>query len=137
MPRIIAIDPRAMLAVALGGCVGGLLRYAAAEVFPDRAGVFPWTIFAVNVLGAALLALLVTLILAGLAPRPYLREFAGVGVLGSFTTFSTWMAQSHHLAADDRPDLAALYLGGSLAAGLLAAVAGVLCARALARPRSR
>jgi len=54
-----------------------------------------------------------------------------VGILGSFTTFSTWMAQTHQLAADGRPGLAVAYLAGSLAVGMLAAVAGALTARAL------
>lgn len=130
MPRS-RTDPLALLAVALGGCIGGPLRYAAGEAFPDRPGEFPWTTFAVNVLGAALLGLLLAVVLGGAWARPYAREFLGVGVLGSFTTFSTWMLQTHGLVEDDRPGLATAYVGTSLVAGLVAGVAGIVLGRTM------
>ena len=131
MPRSNRTDARALAAVALGGCIGGPVRYVAGEAFPDDPGEFPWTILTVNVLGAALLGVLLALILGGAWPRPYVREFLGVGVLGSFTTFSTWMLQTHDLVDGGRAGLAAAYVGTSLVVGLLAGIAGVVLGRYL------
>ena len=136
MPRA-AINSRAVLAVALGGCIGGPLRYAAGELFPAQSGEVPWTILVVNVLGTAVLAVLLVFVLAGATTRPYLREFVGVGILGSFTTFSTWMVQSQTLIDDGRPERALVYLGGSLLLGLLAAVGGSVLGRSLISGRRR
>lgn len=131
MPRSRRTDPRALLAVALGGCIGGPLRYAAGEAFPDRPGEFPWTTFAVNVSGAALLGALLAVVLGGAWTRPYVREFFGVGVLGSFTTFSTWMLQTHGLLDDGHSALAAVYVGASVVVGLVAGLAGIVLGRSL------
>lgn len=136
MPRP-RIDARAVLAVALGGCIGGPLRYAAAQLFPEQSGEIPWAILVVNVLGAALLSILLVFVLEGAWTRPYVREFAGVGILGSFTTFSTWMVQSQTLIDDGDRDLALAYVGGSLLLGLLAAVAGLALGRSLMAARRR
>lgn len=131
------INPRAVFAVALGGCIGGPLRYAAVEVVPEQSGQIPWAILVVNVVGAALLALLLVFVLEGTSTAPYLREFAGVGILGSFTTFSTWMVQSQTLIDDGHPERALAYLGGSLLLGLLAAMAGLVLGRSLIAARRR
>lgn len=136
MPRP-RLDPRAALAVALGGCIGGPLRYVATELFPESSGEIPWAILVVNVLGAALLSILLVLVLGGVWTRPYVREFAGVGILGSFTTFSTWMVQSQTLIDDGHPERALAYLVGSLLLGLLAAVAGLTFGRSLMAARRR
>lgn len=112
-------SPRLLLAVAGGGAVGAVLRWAAGELEPDGSG-FPWTTFTVNVLGSALLA--------GLELLPIARRSAvwaaglGPGLLGGFTTFSTTSEQGRALLADDRTALAATYLLGTLAACLVAVV---------------
>ena len=136
MPRR-RIDPRAVLAVALGGCIGGSLRYAAAELFPEQSGEIPWTTLGVNVAGAALLSVLLVFVLEGVWTSPYAREFAGIGILGSFTTFSTWMVQSQRLIDDGQAHLALAYLGGSLLLGMLAAVAGLALGRSWIAARRR
>jgi CrcB protein len=112
-------------AVAVGGAAGALLRYALTLAFPDPSAGFPWTIFAVNVLGCALLATLPAI--------PVLRRHAvlppllGPGVLGGFTTLSTFAEQARALVAGGHVATASAYVLGSLAAGLLAvAVAGRL-----------
>ena len=111
--------PRHFLAVAAGGAAGAVLRYAALQAQPDGAG-FPWTTFAVNVLGSALLA---GLLLVPLARRsPVVAAGLGPGVLGGFTTFSATSEQARALLADGRAGLAAAYVVGTLAAGLLAVV---------------
>ncbi|WP_435770201.1 fluoride efflux transporter FluC [Nocardioides sp. SYSU DS0651] len=112
--------PRLLLAVAAGGSVGGLLRYAAGLAAPDGDG-FPWTTFAVNVVGSALLA---GLLLVPAARRsPVWAAALGPGLLGGFTTFSATSEHGRHLLADGRPALAAAYLLGTAAACALAVVA--------------
>lgn len=116
--------PRHLLAVAAGGACGAVLRYAAIQAQPDGTG-FPWTTFAINVLGSALLA---GLLLLPLARRSTVWAAGlGPGVLGGFTTFSATSEQARALLADGRTGLAAAYVLGTLAAGLVAvAVVGGL-----------
>lgn len=110
---------RLLLAVAVGGAVGAVLRWGAGEVVADGSG-FPWTTFTINVVGCALLA--------GLELLPVVRRSEvwsaalGPGVLGGFTTFSATSEQGRALLADGRTALAAAYLVGTLAACLVAVV---------------
>lgn len=113
--------PLAAAVVALGGAVGALARWSAGEVVPEGSGP-PATTLAVNVIGSFLLAALPAV--AAVRRRPLLALFLGTGLLGGFTTFSAYAEQSRSLAASGRPGLAAVYVAGTLAACLLAALAG-------------
>jgi CrcB protein len=84
-----------------------------------RTGRFPLGILAVNALGSFLLGLLRG---AGVTGDDLL--LSGTALLGSFTTFSTWMAQSERLAGEGDSGLAVANVAGSLAAGIAAVVAG-------------
>jgi CrcB protein len=84
-----------------------------------RAGRFPLGILAVNGLGSLLLGVLHG---AGVAGDELL--LSGSALLGSFTTFSTWMVQSERLAAEGEGGLALANVAGSLAVGIAAVVAG-------------
>jgi CrcB protein len=112
------IRPQVVAAVALGGALGSLLRYALSTGFPDPSGGFPWTVFSINVSGCALLAVL--------PASPVVRRhrllppLLGTGVLGGFTTLSTYGEQARALAADGHDVLAAAYVLGTLGACLLA-----------------
>lgn len=103
--------------VAAGGGLGGFCRWGLGTLLPDGGG-FPWTTFAINVLGSTCLALLPWLI----APRRSHRWalFLGTGVLGGFTTLSTASEQTRELLAGGESGLAAAYLLGTLAACLIA-----------------
>jgi fluoride exporter len=105
-------------AVAVGGAVGASLRYAVTLAHPDSASGFPWTIFAVNVTGCFVLALLPRW--TYVRRRPLLPPLLGTGVLGGFTTMSTFAEQSRALVASGRATVAATYVVGTLAAALLA-----------------
>ncbi|MCR1786119.1 CrcB family protein [Nocardioides carbamazepini] len=109
--------PRLLLAVAAGGAVGAVARYAATELVADGRG-FPWTTFAVNVSGSALLAALLLLPLARRSPT--WAAALGPGVLGGYTTFSATSEQARALLADGRAGLALAYVAGTLAACLVA-----------------
>jgi len=108
----------AVAAVAVGGAAGALLRYGLTAIFPDGAEAFPWTILAVNVVGCFALGLLPGL--AGVRRRPLLTPLLGPGLLGGFTTLSTYSEQTRALLAGGHSLVAAGYVVGTPAACLLA-----------------
>ncbi len=103
--------------MAVGGAAGALARWALSELVPDGTG-FPWTTFAINVVGSLLLASLPAL--TAVRRRPTLAVGLGPGLLGGFTTLSAYSEQGRALLADGETRLAALYLLGTLAACLVA-----------------
>lgn len=109
----------ALLAVALGGALGGLLRWGVGELVPDTSS-FPWTTMAINVLGSLLLALLPAF--AAVRRSPTLAAGLGPGVLGGFTTLSAYAEQTRALVGDDRVSPALAYLLLTLAACVAAVV---------------
>jgi fluoride exporter len=114
-----------LLAIAAGGVLGSEARYGVDVLLPHDAQGFPTSTVVVNVVGCLLIGVLTTVLLTLTSPHRLARPFLGVGVLGGFTTFSTYAMDTRGLLAADRPAVAALYLAGTLAVGLLAAVAGL------------
>lgn len=129
--------PLVLLAIAGGGFLGGLGRYAVELAMPAPAGQLPWGTFFVNVGGTFVLALLLVLILEVWPPTRYIRPFSAVGFLGAFTTFSTATVQTNELLAHGHLATATLYLGGELLAGLAAASFGLVIGRSVAARRTR
>lgn len=108
------------LAVAVLGALGALARLLLEDIVSARLPLaFPLGTLAVNLSGAFLLGLL-----AGLALTGQALVLAGGATLGSYTTFSTWMLETHSLAADARHRAAAANLLVSLLAGLAAVALG-------------
>jgi len=107
-----------VLAVAAGGAVGAVGRYLLTEAFPEPVESFPWTTLAINVSGSFLLALLPAA--AWVRQRDVLPPLLGTGVLGGFTTLSTYSEQARALTAAGHAATAALYVVGTLAACLVA-----------------
>ncbi len=104
---------------ALGG-LGALSRFLLDALVSGATGArFPLGTLLVNVSGALVLGALVGL---GLSADAYL--LAGTAVIGSYTTFSTWMLESHRLAEDGRRWLLAVNVALSLVVGVGAAVVG-------------
>ncbi len=109
-------------AVALLGALGALARFeAGVRITRLRPGDFPWGTFAVNLSGGFALGLLVGLEVTGDALLT-----VGAGLLGGYTTFSTWMVEAQRLGEDGEWALMWLYLLGSMGAGLAAAGGGWL-----------
>jgi len=123
-------------AMAAGGALGAVARWAFSEAFPVQPQQFPWSTYAENILGSCLLGLVVTLILIRRPKSRLLPPFLGIGLLGSFTTFSNFSQESLELAMNDRAPLAILYMSGSVLCGLLAASFGILLGRAIGISRS-
>ena len=125
-----------MSLVGLGGALGTLARYACAQTWPDRSGHFPLTIFLVNVSGALLIgALLTWLSRAGRMDSP--RLFCSVGVLGGWTTMSTFAIGFDELLAHRHPAIALLYAASTLITGAIATGFGISVATRVPRLPSR
>ncbi len=131
------LRPAILAAIALGGALGGAARYGIEQALPTARDAFPWATFAVNVSGSLALAVLLVFVLEIWPPTRYVRPFAAIGLLGAYTTFSTWMVETAELVSHDRPGLAAGYLGGSVVAGLAAVSLGLVIGRAVLARRSR
>jgi CrcB protein len=112
-------------AVAAGGALGALARWGVAEAVPHSSGSFPWATLLTNVLGCFLIGVLMVVVIERLPEQRLVRPFLGTGILGGFTTISTYAVDTRTLLAADRPALAAAYLVGTLVVGLLAVVLGL------------
>ena len=112
-----------LAAILVGGAAGALLRAALSDVFPTVSGGFPWTVLAVNVAGAVVLAYSSTRLQERLPPSTYRRPALGTGFCGALTTFSTLQVGAVELGRSGHAVLAVAYLAASLLAGLLAAIA--------------
>jgi CrcB protein len=120
-----------LAAVAVGGGLGSVARYLLSAAFPAGHG-FPWAIFAVNVSGCFLLGLLMIYLLDVWPPRRFLRPFLAVGLLGGYTTFSTYAAGVMTLLTGHAVALADAYALSSVLAGLIAVWAGMKAGRVAA-----
>ncbi|KPI28581.1 fluoride efflux transporter CrcB [Streptomyces sp. NPDC059755] len=106
--------------VAVGGGIGAAARYAASLWWPTQTGGFPWTTFWVNVVGCAVIGVFLVVITEAVTAHRLVRPFFGTGVLGGFTTFSTYAVDIRKLFDDGRPGTALAYLAATLFAALLA-----------------
>jgi fluoride exporter len=114
-----------LAAISAGGALGALARYGIGVAFPPRPGGFPWATFGINVSGCLLIGVLMVLIARRWPRARLVRPFAGVGVLGGYTTFSTYVAEIRMAVADGHPGIALVYLAGTLVAAVLAVWVGM------------
>ena len=123
------------LYVATGGALGALLRFGLTGWVQElTAGTFPWGTLTVNVLGSLVLGFTVVW-LEGAVASVELRQFATIGVLGAFTTFSTFSYEAVALLRDGDAWAAGGYVAGSVVVGLVGALAGMALATVLLLPR--
>jgi len=122
---------RTLVVIALGGAVGALSRYGVGLVLPTVPGRFPWGTFVINVVGCLLIGVLMVLVTDVFTGRPLLRPFLGGGVLGGFTTFSTYANEARGLLRPGSEPVAFGYLAGTLVSALLAVLVGMVLARRL------
>jgi len=122
--------------VALGGGVGAAARYAAALRWPTGDGGLPWTTFWVNVVGCATIGVFLVVITEVVTAHRLVRPFFGTGVLGGFTTFSTYAVDVQKLLDAGRTGTALAYLAATPAAALAAVwLAATATRRVLSRGR--
>ena len=122
-----------LLVIGAGGALGSLARWGVGELLPWSGDEFPWATFVENISGGLALGILMVFLLDVWPPHRYLRPFLGVGLLGGYTTFSTYMLESRDLLVGDEAFTAFTYLAGSLIAGLVAVWLGIFSARAAVR----
>ena len=113
----------AVLLIAVAGAAGVLARYGIGQLTPSM-----WATLAVNVAGSFALGVLVH---AGRDWSPEARDALGIGLLGGFTTYSTFSVQAVLEADGGEPARAALYVAASVALGIGAAAAGYYGSRAV------
>lgn len=118
-------------AIALGGALGSLARFGIAKAEPHASGAFAWGTLWTNLSGALLLGLLMAMMLSVWSHTRYVRPFAGVGVLGGYTTFSTYELDTRGLVSSGHPASALAYVGSTVALGLVAVLAGLALGRAV------
>jgi len=122
-------QPDVLAAIAAGGMLGATARFELAEALPTTAGHFPWATFWANLSGSFLLGFLFILLVERFPPTRYVRPFLATGILGAYTTMSTYQVETALLIKDRHVATGLLYGLGSLAAGLVLAYAGVAAAR--------
>ena len=115
--------------ISAGGVVGALARYGLSAAFPHPAKGFAWATFGINVSGCLLIGVLMVLVSDVWPNRRLLRPFLGTGVLGGYTTFSTYIIDIQQLLAAGAARIALAYLAGTLLAALTAVYAGIIGTR--------
>lgn len=105
--------------VAAGGAIGSVLRYAMWLRWPG-----PWSTLVINVVGCAAMGILMYVITEVVVAHRLVRPFLGVGILGGFTTFSTYVSDALRLVLDHQPALALIYLVATVFTCMLAVLTG-------------
>ncbi|WP_405684217.1 fluoride efflux transporter CrcB [Streptomyces sp. NBC_01387] len=119
--------------VSVGGAIGASARYGAALIWPTAPAGFPWTTLVVNVVGCAVIGVFMVVISDVWAAHRLVRPFFGTGVLGGFTTFSTYAVDIRRLLEGGHARTGVAYLGLTLLAALAAVWSAVwLTRRAIA-----
>lgn len=119
-----------ILLIACGGALGAVCRYLAgnmvSKIIPSA---LPWGTFLINIGGSFAMGILMTLIVEREVLPAAWRLFLCVGLLGGFTTFSSFSYEALSLLMEGRLAAAFGYAGSSVLLGMLAAGVGVFCAR--------
>ena len=130
-PRAPAPRASDVALVALGGAVGSLGRAGVAELLGHPAGAWAWSTVLVNVVGCFALSLLWTVVGQPTVGARRLRLLVGTGLLGGFTTFSTFAFDVERISAGGRTGVAAAYALVGVLSILAATVLGWLAGRRL------
>jgi CrcB protein len=115
------------VAISFGGGLGSVARYGLSRGWPPHPDAVPWSTLTINLLGSFLLGMLVVAVTEVWRPHRLIRPLFGTGVLGGFTTFSTFAVEERGLPSG----VGAAYLLLSVAGGLIAAAAGMSLIRRL------
>lgn len=115
---------RSLIIVGAGSFVGGALRYLTSQLMKPVSAGFPWGTFCVNILGCLLIGLIYGLFSRYSSTSDDWCLLLTTGVCGGFTTFSTFCNESVTMVQNGSWSALILYVGGSLALGLLAVFAG-------------
>ncbi len=129
-----AFDWRIIAAILAGGGIGSVLRYTVTILVTQRVGAgFAWLpTLLINVIGSLVIGAVFEMSQTrAFGISPLMRIFLMTGVLGGFTTFSTFSLDSVTLVSDRALTLAIAYAGGSVVLGFAAAFAGIVAVRSM------
>jgi CrcB protein len=129
------LQPDVLAAIAFGGAIGAAARFEVAQAIPAAPGQFPWATFWANMSGSLVLGFVLILLLERFPPTRYLRPFLATGVIGAYTTMSTYLVETAILIKDGHVDTGLLYGIGSLVVGLILAFVGIVAARLIPHRR--
>ena len=115
--------------IAGGGVLGAEARYGVSVMVPHTPTAFPWSTLLTNAAGCVLIGVLMVVITEVTTPHRLAGPFLGVGVLGGFTTFSTYAVDAQQLLVGQRPVTALVYLGGTVVAALAGVLLGMTATR--------
>ncbi|GGK20346.1 putative fluoride ion transporter CrcB 1 [Streptomyces camponoticapitis] len=115
--------------VAAGGILGAEARYLASRLWAEPPGRFPYTTFGVNLFGCFLIGVLLVIVSDMRTVTRLVRPFLATGVLGGFTTFSTYVVDSQRLISAGHPGVALVNIVGTMAGALVAVSIGALGTR--------
>lgn len=120
-----------LIFICSGGAAGALLRYLVSGfVYRHVSGVFPWGTLAVNLMGSVAIGFLWA-VFDSIVGLENTRDLLLVGLLGAFTTFSTFNLENFHLLRDGEYGMVLLNIGLSNGAGIALVFAGFLLFRLL------
>ena len=122
---------RTALAIAIAGALGALARWGIGTWFGQRFPSFPWGTLVINVSGSFLLGVLFAALIERSAGTPTMRVALTTGLMGAYTTFSTFSLETFRLFEDGATGAAIANIGLSLALGLVAVWLGVGLGRAV------
>ena len=115
------------LVVLAGAGIGGLARYVAgAWIMAKYGGRFPLGTLVINVTGSFLIGVLMTLLTERFEPHPNWRLFLVVGILGGYTTFSSFEYESFQAFRDGARLMGMLYIAGSVLLGYVSVWLGTI-----------
>ncbi|MEU7803504.1 CrcB family protein [Micromonospora arborensis] len=135
--RELTARPATTLAtIAAGGVLGALARAGLQHVAPHSPTSFPWATFGINLSGCLLIGVLMAVLAHRGGGHPLARPFLGVGVLGGFTTFSTYAVDIQQALVAGAPGTALAYLAATLLGALVAVGLGDAVTAALLRRRA-
>jgi CrcB protein len=118
-----------LFVVLSGAGLGGVARYAAGTwIMAKYGGRFPLGTFLINVSGSFLIGILMTLFTERLDPHPNWRLFLVVGILGGYTTFSSFEYETYQAVRDGEHWMGLLYVGSSVLLGYAGVWLGALLA---------
>jgi CrcB protein len=122
---------RTVVAVAVAGALGALARWGIGAWFGHRYPSFPWGTMVINVSGSFILGVLFAVLVERNIGTPMLRVALMTGLMGAYTTFSTFSLETFRLFEDGSTGPALANIGFSVVLGLLAVWLGVAAGRAI------
>ena len=123
------MNPQFVLAVAVGGAIGSVARYLVGIGSGKLFGInFPWGTLIINITGSFLIGVLMTLLTERWRPHPNWRLFLVVGVLGGYTTFSSFEYETYQAVREGARWIGLVYVTGSVAVGYFGVWLGAILA---------